>query len=117
MAVFLHDIAKGREEDHSDAGERIARHLCPRLGLGKGETETVAWLVKNHLVMSDVAQRRDISDPRTVKDFADLVQSPERLKMLFVLTVVDIKAVGPGVWNGWKSQQNGRGAVREKGVS
>ncbi|MGB3810462.1 MAG: [protein-PII] uridylyltransferase [Parvibaculum sp.] len=104
MSVFLHDIAKGRDEDHSDAGERIARHLCPRLGMSAGETETVAWLVKNHLVMSDVAQRRDISDPRTVKDFADLVQSPERLKMLFVLTVVDIKAVGPGVWNGWKAQ-------------
>ncbi|MDR3500714.1 MAG: [protein-PII] uridylyltransferase [Parvibaculum sp.] len=104
MAIFLHDIAKGREEDHSDAGERIARHLCPRLGMSAGETETVAWLVKNHLVMSDVAQKRDISDPRTVRDFAQLVQSPERLKLLYVLTVVDIKAVGPGVWNGWKAQ-------------
>ncbi|MDO8422026.1 MAG: [protein-PII] uridylyltransferase [Parvibaculum sp.] len=104
LSVFLHDIAKGREEDHSDAGERIARQLCPRLGMSAAETETVAWLVKNHLVMSDVAQRRDISDPRTVRDFADLVQSPGRLKLLFVLTVVDIKAVGPGVWNGWKAQ-------------
>ena len=104
MAVFLHDIAKGRDEDHSDAGAAIARRLCPRLGMGPGETESVAWLVQNHLVMSDVAQRRDIADPRTVRDFADLVQSPERLKMLFVLTVVDIKAVGPGVWNGWKAQ-------------
>ena len=104
MAVFLHDIAKGRDEDHSDAGAAIARRLCPRLGMGPGDTESVAWLVKNHLVMSDVAQRRDIADPRTVRDFADLVQSPERLKMLFVLTVVDIKAVGPGVWNGWKAQ-------------
>ncbi|MGB5091685.1 MAG: [protein-PII] uridylyltransferase [Parvibaculum sp.] len=102
MAVFLHDIAKGRPEDHSEAGEAIARKLCPRLGMSEGETETVAWLVKNHLVMSDVAQRRDISDPRTVRDFANLVQSPERLRMLYVLTVVDIKAVGPGVWNGWK---------------
>ncbi|MDO8290710.1 MAG: [protein-PII] uridylyltransferase [Parvibaculum sp.] len=104
LSVFLHDIAKGREEDHSDAGERIARHLCPRLGMSAAETETVAWLVKNHLVMSDVAQRRDISDPRTVRDFANLVQSPGRLKLLFILTVVDIKAVGPGVWNGWKAQ-------------
>ncbi|MBX3508650.1 [protein-PII] uridylyltransferase [Parvibaculum sp.] len=104
MAVFLHDIAKGRDEDHSDAGAAIARKLCPRLGMSEGETETVAWLVQNHLVMSDVAQRRDIADPRTVKDFADLVQSPERLRMLYVLTVVDIKAVGPGVWNGWKGQ-------------
>jgi [protein-PII] uridylyltransferase len=104
MAVFLHDIAKGRDEDHSDAGASIARRLCPRLGMSAGETESVAWLVEHHLVMSDVAQRRDIADPRTVRDFADLVQSPERLKMLFVLTVVDIKAVGPGVWNGWKAQ-------------
>ena len=104
LAVFLHDIAKGRDEDHSEAGESIAKTLCPRLGMSEGETETVAWLVKNHLVMSDVAQRRDISDLRTVRDFASLVQSPERLKLLFVLTVVDIKAVGPGVWNGWKGQ-------------
>jgi [protein-PII] uridylyltransferase len=104
MSVFLHDIAKGRDEDHSDAGAAIARRLCPRLGMSEGETETVAWLVQNHLVMSDVAQRRDIADPRTVRDFADLVQGPERLRMLYVLTVVDIKAVGPGVWNGWKGQ-------------
>ena len=104
LSVFLHDIAKGRDEDHSIAGERIARQLCPRLGMSAADTDTVAWLVKNHLVMSDVAQRRDISDPRTVRDFADLVQSPGRLKLLFILTVVDIKAVGPGVWNGWKSQ-------------
>ncbi|MBC7102015.1 MAG: [protein-PII] uridylyltransferase, partial [Parvibaculum sp.] len=104
MSVFLHDIAKGRDEDHSDAGASIARRLCPRLGMSEGETETVAWLVQNHLVMSDVAQRRDIADPRTVRDFADLVQSPERLRMLYVLTVADIKAVGPGVWNGWKGQ-------------
>ena len=104
VAMFLHDIAKGRPEDHSDAGAAIARKLCPRLGMGPGETETVAWLVQNHLVMSDVAQKRDIADPRTVQDFAGLVQSPERLRMLFVLTVADIKAVGPGVWNGWKGQ-------------
>jgi len=104
MGVFLHDIAKGRPDDHSDAGAQIAERLCPRLGMSPGETETVAWLVRHHLVMSDVAQKRDISDPRTVRDFANLVQSPERLKMLFVLTVADIKAVGPGVWNGWKSQ-------------
>ena len=104
VAMFLHDIAKGRPEDHSDAGAVIARKLCPRLGMSDGETETVAWLVQNHLVMSDVAQKRDIADTRTVKDFANLVQSPERLRMLYVLTVADIKAVGPGVWNGWKGQ-------------
>ncbi len=104
VAMFLHDIAKGRPEDHSEAGATIAHKLCPRLGLSKGDTETVAWLVKNHLVMSDVAQKRDLSDPKTIKDFANIVQSPERLKLLLVLTVADIKAVGPGTWNGWKAQ-------------
>lgn len=104
LAMFLHDIAKGRPEDHSVAGAKIARKLGPRLGLTPAETETVAWLVLEHLIMSDVAQTRDIADPRTVKDFADKVQSPERLKLLTILTTADIKAVGPGVWNGWKAQ-------------
>ncbi|MEQ9146256.1 MAG: [protein-PII] uridylyltransferase [Parvibaculaceae bacterium] len=103
-AMFLHDIAKGRPEDHSEAGAAIALKLCPRLGMSKGDTETVAWLVENHLVMSDIAQKRDLSDPKTIKDFADIVQSPERLKLLLILTVADIKAVGPGTWNGWKAQ-------------
>ncbi|GAA6156091.1 [protein-PII] uridylyltransferase [Pyruvatibacter sp. HU-CL02332] len=104
LAMFLHDIAKGRPEDHSIAGAKIARKLGPRLGLTPAETDTVEWLVLEHLIMSDVAQTRDISDPRTVKDFADKVQSPERLKLLTILTTADIKAVGPGVWNGWKAQ-------------
>ncbi len=104
LAMFLHDIAKGRPEDHSVAGAKIAKKLGPRLGLTPAETDTVAWLVLNHLVMSDVAQTRDISDPKTVKDFAAEVQSPERLKLLTILTTADIKAVGPGVWNGWKAQ-------------
>ncbi|MDF1848688.1 MAG: [protein-PII] uridylyltransferase [Parvibaculaceae bacterium] len=104
VAMFLHDIAKGRPEDHSEAGAAIARKLCPRLGMSKGDTETVAWLVENHLVMSDIAQKRDLSDPKTIQDFANIVQSPERLKLLLVLTVADIKAVGPGTWNGWKAQ-------------
>ncbi|NWH09156.1 MAG: [protein-PII] uridylyltransferase [Alphaproteobacteria bacterium] len=104
LAVFLHDMAKGRDEDHSEEGERIAMTLGPRLGLSAADTETVAWLVRHHLLMSDVAQRRDLSDPKTVKDFVEIVQSPERLKLLLVLTVADIRAVGPGVFNGWKGQ-------------
>ena len=104
VAMFLHDIAKGRPEDHSIAGARVARRLCPRLGLDKARTETVAWLVEQHLTMSKVAQSRDLNDRKTILDFAAVVQSLERLKMLTVLTVADIKAVGPGVWNGWKSQ-------------
>jgi [protein-PII] uridylyltransferase len=104
LAVLLHDIAKGREEDHSIEGERIARTLGPRLGYTPSEVDTVAWLVREHLVMSSYAQSRDPSDPKTVEDFTRIVQSPERLKLLLILTVADIRAVGPGVWNGWKGE-------------
>jgi [protein-PII] uridylyltransferase len=104
MSVLLHDIAKGREGDHSEVGEDVAKSLCPRLGMAAAETETVAWLVRNHLVMSDFAQKRDLSDPKTIRDFVGIVQSPERLRLLLCLTVADIRAVGPGVWNGWKGQ-------------
>ena len=104
VAVFLHDIAKGREEDHSIAGARIARELGPRLGLTASETETATWLVEHHLTMSLFAQSRDLNDPKTIRDFAEIVQSRERLKLLLILTVADIRAVGPGVWTGWKGQ-------------
>ncbi len=104
VALFLHDIAKGRLEDHSIAGARVARALCPRLGFSSADTETVAWLIEVHLVMSSVAQSRDLSDRVTIENFAAVVQSVERMKLLTILTAADIKAVGPGVWNGWKSQ-------------
>jgi [protein-PII] uridylyltransferase len=104
VALFLHDIAKGRIEDHSIAGARIARRFCPRLGLSAAETETVVWLIENHLVMSTVAQSRDLSDRRTIENFAAVMQSLERMKLLTILTTADIRAVGPGVWNGWKAQ-------------
>lgn len=104
LAMLLHDIAKGRPEDHSIAGARIARRLAPRLGFNAAETALTEWLVRDHLVMSDVAQRRDLSDPRTIEDFAATVQTTERLDHLLVLTEGDIKAVGPGVFNGWKAQ-------------
>ncbi len=104
VAVLLHDIAKGRGGDHSLLGAEIAERLCPRLGLSAAETETVAWLVKYHLLMSSTAFKRDLSDFKTILDFAATVASPERLRLLLILTVVDIRAVGPGVWNGWKGQ-------------
>ena len=104
VALFLHDIAKGRGGDHSEIGATIAEKLCPRLGLSAAETETVAWLVRHHLLMSSVAFKRDIADPKTVSDFANRVKSPERLRLLLILTVADIRAVGPAVWNGWKGQ-------------
>jgi len=103
VAVMLHDIAKGRGGDHSEIGSNIALSLCPRLGLTLEETETVSWLVLYHLLMSDTAFKRDLDDPTSIAGFCELVQSPERLKLLLVLTCADIRAVGPNVWNDWKA--------------
>ena len=103
VAVLMHDIAKGRGGDHSVIGAELALELCPRLGLDGQETETVSWLVRHHLAMSNTAQKRDIDDPKTIRDFADHCQSPERLRLLLVLTVADMRATGPAVWNGWKA--------------
>lgn len=104
VALFLHDIGKGRSEAHEIVGARIAEKLCPRLGLDAQETELVVWLVRDHLVMSQTAQSRDIADPRTIATFCAQVQTIERLRLLHILTVCDIRGVGPGVWNGWKGQ-------------
>lgn len=103
VALLLHDIGKGREEDHSVLGAQIARRVAPRLGLSKRESETVEWLIRHHLMMSDTAQKRDIAEPRTVRAFAKMVESRERLDLLTVLTVCDIRGVGPGTWNNWKA--------------
>ena len=102
VAVLLHDIAKGRGGDHSELGAEIALKLAPRFGLDPAETETVSWLVRYHLLLSSTAFKRDLADPKTIDDFVRQVQSPERLRLLLILTVVDIRAVGPGVWNEWK---------------
>ncbi|MCX7374902.1 MAG: [protein-PII] uridylyltransferase, partial [Alphaproteobacteria bacterium] len=103
VATLLHDIAKGRGGDHSEIGARLAQEICPRLGMTAEETETVSWLVLHHLLMSQTAFKRDIEDPKTILDISDTVQSPERLRLLLVLTVADMRAVGPKVWNGWKA--------------
>ncbi|MDJ0978253.1 MAG: [protein-PII] uridylyltransferase [Erythrobacter sp.] len=104
VAVLLHDIAKGRGGDHSVLGAGVARRLCPRFGLDKAETELVAWLVLEHLLMSRTAQKRDLTDPKTIEDFVAEVHTLDRLRNLAILTAVDIRAVGPGVWNSWKGQ-------------
>jgi len=104
VATLLHDMAKGLPGDHSEVGAAMAESVCPRFGLSPADTATVSWLVRNHLVMSDAAQKRDVSDPKTVQDFVRIVQTPERLRLLLILTAADIRAVGPGVWNGWKAQ-------------
>ena len=104
VAALLHDIAKGRGGDHSVLGAEVAEELCPRFGLSESETELVAWLVLNHLLMSHTAQKRDLTDPKTIEDYVAQVQSIERLRHLAILTAVDIRAVGPGTWNSWKGQ-------------
>ncbi|KAA0078404.1 [protein-PII] uridylyltransferase [Tardiphaga sp. P9-11] len=104
ITVLLHDIAKGRPEDHSIAGAKVARRLCPRLGFNAADTELVAWLIEEHLTMSTVAQSRDLSDSKTIENFSAVVQSVEQMKLLTILTTADIRGVGPGVWNGWKAQ-------------
>jgi [protein-PII] uridylyltransferase len=103
VAMLLHDIAKGRGGDHSELGAAIAQELGPRLGLSAEETETVSWLVLHHLVLSQTAFRRDIDDPKTILDLAELVQSPERLRLLMALTVADMRAVSSKIWNNWKA--------------
>jgi len=103
VAVLLHDIAKGRGGDHSIIGADIAKRVCPRLGLSEAETEAVSWLVLEHLAMSRTAFKRDLGDPKTIADFVALVQSPERLRLLLCLTVADVRAVGPKIWNNWKA--------------
>ncbi len=103
VAMLLHDIGKGREIDHSVLGAQISRKVAPQLGLSKAEADTVEWLVRYHLLMSDMAQKRDIADPRTVRDFAKAVKTVERLNLLTVLTVCDIRGVAPETWNNWKA--------------
>ena len=104
LAMLLHDTGKGLAGGQEVAGARTARQACERMGLERHRVDLVAWLVEHHLVMSDYAQKRDVGDPATVAAFAAIVETPERLRMLLVLTIADIRAVGPGVWNGWKGQ-------------
>ncbi len=103
VAMLLHDIAKGRGGDHSELGAEVALQVGPTLGLSAEETEMVSWLVLHHLLLSQTAFKRDIDDPKTILDLAETIQSPERLRLLLVLTVADMRAVSPKVWNGWKA--------------
>jgi [protein-PII] uridylyltransferase len=104
LAMLLHDTGKGGTRGQEDDGSIAARRAVERLGLSRAEGDQVAWLVRHHLVLSDYAQKRDVADPDTVAAFARIVENPERLRLLLVLTTADIRAVGPGVWNGWKGQ-------------
>ncbi|MEM1036525.1 MAG: [protein-PII] uridylyltransferase [Pseudomonadota bacterium] len=103
LAMLLHDTGKGLGDQQIE-GMKTSRAACQRLGFDEEETELVAWLTGNHLEMSETAQKRDISDPRTIVDFTAIVGDLEHLRLLYILTVADIRAVGPTVWNGWKDQ-------------
>ncbi|RZJ17335.1 MAG: [protein-PII] uridylyltransferase [Brevundimonas sp.] len=104
LAMLLHDVGKGGDRGQLEDGAIAARRACERLGVDPRRTELTVWLVRHHLALSDYAQKRDVDDPATVRAFAGLVGDPERLRTLLILTVADIRAVGPGVWNGWKGQ-------------
>ncbi len=104
LSLLLHDIAKGRKEDHSILGAKLALNICARLGLDSESTQMVSWLTRYHLYMSDVAFRRDLDDEKTIDEFLKIVTTPEQLRYLTLLTICDIRAVGPDIWNDWKSK-------------
>ncbi len=102
LSILFHDIGKGLENDHSIEGEKIATKLCKRFSLKDSERKKICWLVRNHLMMSDFAQKRDLSDQKTIIDFQEYVTDRETLDLLFILTVCDIKGVSSDAWNNWK---------------
>ncbi len=102
LALLLHDIGKGHGHDHHERGAVLTPNICARLGLDDEETDLVVFLVRHHLMMSQVAQKGDIDDARTVEDFARLVGSIERLKALYLMTFADMRAVSPKVYSNWR---------------
>jgi len=102
LALLLHDIGKGHGHDHHERGALLATDVCRRLGRNSEETDLVRFLVHEHLTMSQVAQKGDVNDDRTVADFARLVGSIDRLKALYLLTFADMRAVAPSVYNNWR---------------
>jgi len=103
LSGLFHDIAKGRGGDHSELGAIDAESFCLEHGLSKYEARTVAWLVRNHLILSTTAQKKDIGDPEVINEFASLVRDPMHLDFLYVLTVADVRGTNPKLWNSWKS--------------
>jgi len=103
LGMLLHDIGKAKGHGHVAKGIPLIRELTQRVGLDPADADRVEFLVAHHLTMSHIAQRRDIDDPRTIADFAETVREPERLRMLYLLTFADMRAVGPGVLTGWQA--------------
>lgn len=102
LAMFCHDLAKGRGGAHAEKGGDLVAAIATRMGLSEEQRTLAVWLVTHQELLSDTAFRRDVSDAQTLRDFVAIVQSPERLRLLLLLTVSDIRAVGPTIWNAWK---------------
>lgn len=102
IAGLFHDIAKGKKGDHSELGQVIARQFCIDHKVSEADTKLICWLVQNHLFMSTTAQRKDISDPDVIHEFAEKVGKTEYLNYLYLLTVADIRATNPELWTSWK---------------
>jgi [protein-PII] uridylyltransferase len=104
LGMLLHDIGKGKGHGHVAKGIPLIETLSARMGLAPEDADKVIFLVAHHLTMSHVAQRRDIDDPKTIETLAEICRTPERLRMLYLLTCADMRAVGPGVMTGWQAQ-------------
>jgi [protein-PII] uridylyltransferase len=104
IAALFHDVAKGRGGDHSVLGEREARRFCRDHGVEREDTQLIEFLVGQHLTMSRIAQKEDLSDPDVIAAFAKLIGSERRLTALYLLTVADIRGTSPKVWNAWKGK-------------
>ena len=104
IAGLFHDLGKGKGGDHSKIGAKTSFNFAKRLGMSSTDTKLISWLVKKHLIMSSISQKKDISDPQTVNEFAKEVEQNEKLNYLYLLTVNDIRATNPALWNGWKHQ-------------
>ena len=104
IAGLFHDLGKGKGGDHSEIGAKTSFNFAKRLRMSSTDAKLISWLVKKHLIMSSISQKKDISDPLTVNDFAKEVEQNEKLNYLYLLTVNDIRATNPALWNGWKHQ-------------
>ena len=102
LAGLFHDLGKGKGGNHSEIGAATSLSFAKRIGLSLGDADLISWLVLNHLQMSSISQKKDISDSQTINSFADLVTNTERLDYLYLLTINDIRATNPALWNGWK---------------
>ena len=104
LAGIFHDLGKGKGGDHSDIGAKISYDFAIRIGMSETDAGLISWLVKEHLIMSSISQKKDIGEAETIIEFAKQVEQSEKLDYLYLLTINDIRATNPALWNGWKHQ-------------